>query len=116
VDTPTVLTGLTHLHTREHVGGFKLVESIPEPCVRCDFANPSSDVCEMEAAIRIRGSTSEVSEMLLCHDILPTAHTLSALRRTVRGHSAAGHVRVCRGRGGGARCSTGCDQTRTWCP
>ncbi|TVU07645.1 hypothetical protein EJB05_41010 [Eragrostis curvula] len=42
--------------------GFKLVEEefIPEPRVRCDFADPRSDVCELEGAIRIRGSTSEV--------------------------------------------------------
>ncbi|XP_062178407.1 beta-1,2-xylosyltransferase XYXT1-like [Phragmites australis] len=42
--------------------GFKLVEDeiIPEPRVRCDFADPRSDVCELEGAIRIRGSTSEV--------------------------------------------------------
>ncbi|KAJ1260941.1 hypothetical protein BS78_10G270200 [Paspalum vaginatum] len=42
--------------------GFKLVEeeAIPPPRVRCDFADPRSDVCELEGAIRIRGSTSEV--------------------------------------------------------
>jgi hypothetical protein len=42
--------------------GFKLVEeeTVPEPRVRCDFADPRSDVCELEGAIRVRGSTSEV--------------------------------------------------------
>ncbi|CAL5049678.1 unnamed protein product [Urochloa decumbens] len=42
--------------------GFKLMEEefIPEPRVACDFADPRSDVCELEGAIRIRGSTSEV--------------------------------------------------------
>ncbi|KAL6873628.1 hypothetical protein ACP4OV_013710 [Aristida adscensionis] len=42
--------------------GFKLVEDeiIPEPRVSCDFDDPRSDVCELEGAIRIRGSTSEV--------------------------------------------------------
>ena len=42
--------------------GFKLLEEefVPEPRVACDFADPRSDVCELEGAIRIRGSTSEV--------------------------------------------------------
>ncbi|KAL6603277.1 hypothetical protein ACP70R_043638 [Stipagrostis hirtigluma subsp. patula] len=42
--------------------GFKLVEDeiIPEPRVSCDFDDPRSDVCELDGAIRIRGSTSEV--------------------------------------------------------
>jgi hypothetical protein len=35
-------------------------QSILEPLVRGDFADPRSDVCELEGAIRIRGSTSEV--------------------------------------------------------
>lgn len=30
------------------------------PHLRCDFTDPRSDVCEMDGAIRVRGSTSEV--------------------------------------------------------
>lgn len=86
--------------------GFKLVEeeSIPESRVRCDFADPRSDVCELEGAIRIRGSTSEVfvvagagADGLLAANVTGLAPGMNATSWTIQPYTRKGEVRVMRG-------------------
>ncbi|KAG2614109.1 beta-1,2-xylosyltransferase XYXT1-like isoform X2 [Panicum virgatum] len=75
--------------------GFKLVveEFVPEPRVACDFADPRSDVCELEGAIRIRGSTSEVFV------VAPggAGAGMNATQWTIQPYTRKGEARVMRG-------------------
>ncbi|XP_066378723.1 beta-1,2-xylosyltransferase XYXT1-like [Miscanthus floridulus] len=85
--------------------GFKLVEeeSILEPRVRCDFADPRSDVCELEGAIRIRGSTSEVfvvapagADGLLAANVTGLAPGMNATSWTIQPYTRKSEARVMR--------------------
>ncbi|CAN6220148.1 unnamed protein product [Urochloa humidicola] len=85
--------------------GFKLMEEefIPEPRVSCDFADPRSDVCELEGAIRIRGSTSEVFVVVPpgssggSANVTGLAAGMNASHWTIQPYMRKGESRVMRG-------------------
>ncbi|WVZ78600.1 hypothetical protein U9M48_026286 [Paspalum notatum var. saurae] len=86
--------------------GFKLVEeeAIPPPRVRCDFADPRSDVCELEGAIRVRGSTSEVFVVSPSPgagkadvNVTGLAPGMNATTWTIQPYTRKGEARVMRG-------------------
>ncbi|CAN6192910.1 unnamed protein product [Urochloa humidicola] len=82
--------------------GFKLMEEefIPEPRMACDFADPRSDVCEMEGAIRIRGSTSEVFVVVPpggAANVTGLAAGMNASHWTIQPYTRKGEARVMRG-------------------
>ncbi|PAN22461.1 hypothetical protein PAHAL_4G021100 [Panicum hallii] len=83
--------------------GFKLVEEefVPEPRVACDFADPRSDVCELEGAIRIRGSTSEVFVVAPggagAANVTGLRAGMNATSWTIQPYTRKGEARVMRG-------------------
>ncbi|KAF8686977.1 hypothetical protein HU200_043256 [Digitaria exilis] len=82
--------------------GFKLVEEefIPEPRVSCDFADLRSDVCELEGAIRIRGSTSEVfvvSPSGAAANVTGLGPGMNATSWKIQPYTRKGEARVMRG-------------------
>ncbi|RLM54557.1 hypothetical protein C2845_PM10G21110 [Panicum miliaceum] len=83
--------------------GFKLVEEefVPEPRVACDFADPRSDVCELEGAIRIRGSTSEVFVVAPggagAANVTGLGAGMNATSWTIQPYTRKGEARVMRG-------------------
>lgn len=78
-------------------------EFIPEPRVSCDFADLRSDVCELEGAIRIRGSTSEVFVVAppgmnaAAANVTGLAAGMNATRWTIQPYTRKGEARVMRG-------------------
>lgn len=75
-------------------------EFIPEPRVACDFADPRSDVCELEGAIRIRGSTSEVFVVVPsggAANVTGLAAGMNATSWTIQPYTRKGEARVMRG-------------------
>ena len=76
-------------------------EFVPEPRVACDFADPRSDVCELEGAIRIRGSTSEVFVVAPggagAANVTGLGAGMNATSWTIQPYTRKGEARVMRG-------------------